>query len=288
MQIKKTLTSGKNKKNACSYLGSRHYNPRESIWLSVDPLAEKYPAMSPYAYCFNNPINLMDPDGRRIQLTGAQKAAALSELQKAAKNLRISMDGEGNIKAEAIKGATLTKREQNFLRAVEDLSVLGVVNASNNDYASNGDPLIGNQMGVTYNADGTATAYQEINVGALSKMDRINGDAGVSTLHEAQEAYEIGLIAIESKESFGAATWGDSKDKTSAYYRAHNKAIEGGANQSGSVRVFDQNGKEIGSPSNKTNWDKIKQNVKTIDYRTRPNNSNKKYKSFHKIKNKDK
>ena len=30
------------------------------------PLSEKYYTSSPYAYCADNPINLVDPDGRRI------------------------------------------------------------------------------------------------------------------------------------------------------------------------------------------------------------------------------
>ena len=33
-------------------------------WMSVDPLADKYPNISPYAYCGWNPINAIDPDGR--------------------------------------------------------------------------------------------------------------------------------------------------------------------------------------------------------------------------------
>ncbi|MFC3161020.1 RHS repeat-associated core domain-containing protein [Chryseobacterium arachidis] len=33
------------------YYGARYYNPRLSIWYGVDPLAEKYPSWSPYAYC---------------------------------------------------------------------------------------------------------------------------------------------------------------------------------------------------------------------------------------------
>jgi len=45
------------------YYGARYYNPRLSIWYGVDPLAEKYPSWSPYAYCGNNPINYIDPDG---------------------------------------------------------------------------------------------------------------------------------------------------------------------------------------------------------------------------------
>ncbi|MFT3919997.1 SpvB/TcaC N-terminal domain-containing protein [Cloacibacterium sp.] len=48
------------------YYGARYYNPRVSLWLNVDPLAEKYPSMSPYIYCANNPINAIDPDGRWI------------------------------------------------------------------------------------------------------------------------------------------------------------------------------------------------------------------------------
>ena len=34
------------------------------LWLSTDPLAEKLPFASPYAYCLNNPVNMVDPDGR--------------------------------------------------------------------------------------------------------------------------------------------------------------------------------------------------------------------------------
>ncbi len=33
-------------------------------WLSVDPLADKYPHLTSYHYCANNPIMLVDPDGR--------------------------------------------------------------------------------------------------------------------------------------------------------------------------------------------------------------------------------
>ena len=46
-----------------SYFGSRYYNSDLSIWLSVDPQASKYPSLSPYAYCANNPIKLVDPNG---------------------------------------------------------------------------------------------------------------------------------------------------------------------------------------------------------------------------------
>ena len=48
------------------YYGARYYDPRSSIWLSVDPLAEKYPGWSPYIFCANNPLLYIDPDGQEI------------------------------------------------------------------------------------------------------------------------------------------------------------------------------------------------------------------------------
>ena len=33
----------------------------------MDPLAEKYYHLSPYAYCAGDPVNLVDPDGRKIE-----------------------------------------------------------------------------------------------------------------------------------------------------------------------------------------------------------------------------
>ena len=46
--------------------GSRYYSSDLSIWLSVDPQASKYPSLSPYVYCANNPIKLVDPNGEDI------------------------------------------------------------------------------------------------------------------------------------------------------------------------------------------------------------------------------
>ena len=49
-----------------SYFGSRYYSSDLSIWLSVDPMAAKYPSLSPYVYCANNPVKLVDPNGAEV------------------------------------------------------------------------------------------------------------------------------------------------------------------------------------------------------------------------------
>ena len=46
--------------------GARFYDPDLSRWTTPDPLAEKYYGISPYAFCNNNPVNFVDPDGRDI------------------------------------------------------------------------------------------------------------------------------------------------------------------------------------------------------------------------------
>ncbi|GAA0749728.1 SpvB/TcaC N-terminal domain-containing protein [Gaetbulibacter jejuensis] len=45
------------------YYGARYYNPKWSVWLSVDPLAEKYASWSTYNYTMLNPVRLIDPTG---------------------------------------------------------------------------------------------------------------------------------------------------------------------------------------------------------------------------------
>ena len=54
-------------KTGLYYYGARYYDARTSVWLAVDPLAEKYPGLSPYAFVANNPIIYIDPDGREIK-----------------------------------------------------------------------------------------------------------------------------------------------------------------------------------------------------------------------------
>ena len=51
--------------------GARQYNPSLRRWMTPDPLSEKYYGISPYAFCNNNPVNLVDPDGSKI--LGASK-----------------------------------------------------------------------------------------------------------------------------------------------------------------------------------------------------------------------
>ena len=49
------------------YYGARYMDPKISMWLGVDPMAEKYPNLTGYCYTMDNPIKFIDPDGKQIK-----------------------------------------------------------------------------------------------------------------------------------------------------------------------------------------------------------------------------
>jgi RHS repeat-associated protein len=53
----------KGKHNVQDY-GFRMNDTRYGRFFTVDPKASKFPSWSSYAFCLNNPILLMDPDGQ--------------------------------------------------------------------------------------------------------------------------------------------------------------------------------------------------------------------------------
>ncbi len=66
------------------YFGARYYDARISLWYGVDPMAEKYPDITPYGYTYNNPIKYTDPNGMYIVDPSVSKAS--SALAKYLKN----------------------------------------------------------------------------------------------------------------------------------------------------------------------------------------------------------
>ena len=61
------LYTGKESQNALFginwYDSGARFQTTDGIFTSLDPLAEKYYHISPYAYCAGNPVNVVDPQG---------------------------------------------------------------------------------------------------------------------------------------------------------------------------------------------------------------------------------
>jgi len=76
---------------------ARWYYPAIMRTTTMDPLAEKYYDVSPYAWCGNNPVNVIDPDGREvIALNSAAQRAILNTLPKEIRG-QIQFDNIGRI-----------------------------------------------------------------------------------------------------------------------------------------------------------------------------------------------
>ena len=58
----------KDEESGLYYFGARYYSSATGIFISADPLLEKYPNVSPYAYCMNNPVKYIDPTGEEVQV----------------------------------------------------------------------------------------------------------------------------------------------------------------------------------------------------------------------------
>ena len=91
----------------------RHYHSDLSIWLSVDPMADKYPGVSPYTYCANNPVRLVDPDGR-TWVSPEEDEAKYITLRAAAVNARdkyLKGSKKYNLIQEGIDGLDFMKED---------------------------------------------------------------------------------------------------------------------------------------------------------------------------------
>ncbi len=73
------------------YYGARYYDPRVSLWIGVDPMAGKYPGVSPYCYTFNNPVKFIDPDGK--EPTPQEAIALVKHINSYFNNKKVQLIG---------------------------------------------------------------------------------------------------------------------------------------------------------------------------------------------------
>ncbi len=114
------------------YYGARYYEPRLSLWMSVDLMQEKYPNIGSYVYCANNPVKFIDPDGRQIvgvtkkdaqnfrddvyKVLADDKFSGVRELITIKGNKFNKIDGDALTKA--LDGVTLSVDERTYIDMV--------------------------------------------------------------------------------------------------------------------------------------------------------------------------
>ena len=84
------------------WFGARLYDPLTARWTTQDPMSEKYYAYSPYAYCQNDPVRFIDPDGSDIwEIDGEGRIKKTIKTDKYDKFIYIGNDAPFDPSAES-------------------------------------------------------------------------------------------------------------------------------------------------------------------------------------------
>ena len=232
-----------------SYFGSRYYSSALSIWLSVDPMSDKYPSMSPYVYCADNPVKLVDPNGEEVLIYGKAKRAFFREVKKGARELGlfVKMDRFGKLSAKYNGKGPISEHGQLLLNAIEDRTVKINIEAVKNESGTLTDYMFGGAFGgnvlIPQLTDGnwcflSAIAKQTVIPSDLKILDYYYESPGQSSLHEITEAYNGAMIALN-----GIIFSSETGSNSPLFSPAHNSAIP----QSGIVMrgIFYENGTSV-------------------------------------------
>jgi RHS repeat-associated protein len=197
-----------------SYFGSRYYSSDLSIWLSVDPMAHKYPSLSPYVYCANNPVKLVDPNGEEVWIIGNEDNVntVISSLNSYFENITVKCDKYGQLTIES--GNPLTDDEKAFAEALADTKIqvnlqlgysqkTGFKTPAGEDVESEGaGAFLGNDI-LYY--DGRqekdnirkVRTLQYLSTDAMKRLYK-EKDWGMLINHEITESYRGGIISSET------------------------------------------------------------------------------------------
>ncbi len=97
--------------------------------MSIDPLCEKYYWISPYAFCLNNPVRYIDPDGREVWAIYEDENGKRQQLQYKDGNL---YDTKGNLYEGNNADALAILEALNYIKDVDDFTaeVIGTLESS--------------------------------------------------------------------------------------------------------------------------------------------------------------
>ena len=216
----------KDSETGLSYFGSRYYSSDLSIWLSVDPQASKYPSLSPYVYCANNPVRVVDPDGEDydVFITGEGGEWATKQLSDTYQNLNITRDKFGRLHTNVEDLSSLTKDEKLIYDAINATDVVVNITVGNGNQISTGvgnftlDRSSGFAGNILSGDKSMAFTCQLINKSKVI-ADYYAKDRGKLVAHELTESYLGGKYSLEKQCLAPPAVWVDGQNPY--YFNKH-------------------------------------------------------------------
>jgi RHS repeat-associated protein len=126
----KFTSKERDNESGLDYFGARYYSSMQGRFTSVDPELGSAKRGSPetwnrYSYCLNNPLVLVDPDGKDVHVLDDTALQLLREGLPENIRSQVVLDNNGLIDKEALN--KIDSKDENFLDLKEMVNAKGVV-----------------------------------------------------------------------------------------------------------------------------------------------------------------
>jgi|GEM_PF-1577544 len=223
----------KDTETGLSYFGARYYSSDLSIWLSVDPMAHKYPSLSPYVYCANNPVRLIDPDGTHIEVVENDNGTYTVQNGTINNDKKIYIvDGNGN--RTGVLGEMLTTNS--FFGDDGEVVKNAVINPNDDSGQAFLKEIEQNTPSLVYYAANARSStkdktykYDYKSRGGVSKLNHYRGMPIGTNNGETifASARDIGNVAAGYVAGYNGLTWDNTRMFFDGYQTISDKGVMG-------------------------------------------------------------
>lgn len=173
-----------------------------------------------YAYCAGDPVNLVDPDGRKLRITGVQQNTTLELLSELfGSELKL----EDDFVTITVEPEKYNKKSKLIAEIINNENIIVELWTTDGKFTEDGTPFCGGIFIGNKTKDFKVYTKQTINLDILFKIDTFGGDRGDSFMHELSESYYGGVYAynngiVEVEPAY-------IKKENEVYKYVHNKAF---------------------------------------------------------------
>ncbi len=193
--------SGKEKdvETGYSYFGARYYDSDISVWLSVDPMADKYPSTSSYMYVLGKPLLLIDPKGADTAFADKQARKDFNDAHNEVNNRINSVKNNISETEKKLSSNNLKKRDARKLNKDLEYSKnqLNDLNKLKSDF----DEIITNDATFRYTSN--TSELSALEDGAVLQSSNIfrNSDGSLSNSSIINIAIRPGELSVYIHEN---------------------------------------------------------------------------------------